>query len=63
MRSLMEAPKVPGKCPTQEGAWIQITFTLDPEHYRILWERAGEERRTIPSFVRESVISLLDHGK
>ena len=43
-----------------EGStWIQITFTLNPEQYRMLWERADNERRTIPDCVRESVMGFL----
>ena len=63
MQSVMEASEVPAKYQAPEGAWIQITFTLDPEHYRMLWERAEDEHRTIPSFVRESVINSLSKAK
>jgi hypothetical protein len=50
--------------PATEGlsdgsTWAQITFTLDIEHYRMLWNLADEEHRPISSFVRESVIDFL----
>ena len=63
MQSVMEAPEAPAKYQAPEGTWIQITFTLDPEHYRTLWERVEEEHRTIPGFVRESVIDFLEEIK
>ena len=52
MRNTAEERKSPN------GTWIQITFTLDPEHYRALWERAEEEHRTIAGFVRERVVAF-----
>ena len=55
----LERTKPLAKVPATAGTWIQITFTLDPEHYRVLWERADDLHRTIPGFVRESVISFL----
>lgn len=57
----IEVPGAKGKCrvPEIEGVWIQITFTLDPIHYKILWERAEDEHRTIPDFVRKSVLDVL----
>ena len=35
--------------------WIQITFTIDTEHYRALRDRAEAEDLTVPGFVRKSV--------
>lgn len=46
-----------------ESTWIEITFTLDPEHYRLLWERVEDEHRTIPGFVRASVVDALRECK
>jgi len=45
------------------GTWIQITFTLDPERYRELWQRADKERRAISSLVRQSVVDSLGEAK
>jgi hypothetical protein len=41
------------------GTWIQITFTLDHGHYRMLWEKAEEKSHTIPALVRDAVIRFL----
>ena len=49
--------------PAPANTWIQITFTLDPEHYRTLWGRAEKEHRTISSLVRESVMDFLNDGR
>lgn len=49
----------PVRSQTPESSWVRITFTLDPEHYRILWERAENERRPIASLVRENVLDSL----
>ena len=46
-----------------EGSWVQITFTLDPVHYRMLWERAETEHRTLSSLVRDRVIDLLEEAR
>ena len=54
-----ERKKLPAKLPAPASTWIQISFTLDPEHYQILWERAEGEHRTIPDLVRESVTEAL----
>ena len=59
MEDVMETSKTPEKCQTSEGTWIQITFTLAPEYYKTLWERAVSEHLTIPDFVRESVMDAL----
>jgi len=48
----------PGSRETS-GTWIQITFTLDSEHYRMLWEKAEKESRTVPALVRDTVIKSL----
>ena len=45
--------------PIGGSTWIQITFTLDPEQYRKLWDRADDEHRTIPNCIRESVVDYL----
>jgi len=50
----------PVRSQTPESSWVRITFTLDPEHYRTLWERAENEHRPIASLVRESVLAALD---
>ncbi|MFH1800115.1 MAG: hypothetical protein ABH891_04615 [Candidatus Omnitrophota bacterium] len=63
MRSVQEVPKAPAKPRVPEGTWMQITFTLDPAHYRRLWQRAEEEHRTLPDLVRESVICFLGEIK
>lgn len=42
-----------------DGTWVQITFTLDPERYQIFWERAEAERRTLSCLAREAVIRFL----
>ena len=52
------SPVLPGH-PMSDGTWVQITFTLDPEHYQILWERAEEEHRTLSCLAREAVIDYL----
>jgi hypothetical protein len=57
MQNVQEAPRA------TEGTWIRITFTLDPGHYRRLWQRAEEEHRTLPDLVRESVTSFLGEIK
>ena len=59
MQNVQEAPQVPAKPRAPEGTWIRITFTLDPVHYRRLWQRAEEEHRTLPDVVRESVTGFL----
>lgn len=63
MQSASETSKITAKCPAPEGTWIQIMFTLDPGHYRTLWERAEEEHRSVPGFVRESMIDFLEEIK
>ncbi|MFA7255593.1 MAG: hypothetical protein WC133_05810 [Candidatus Omnitrophota bacterium] len=55
----LERTKPLTKVPATAGTWIQITFTLSPEQYRMLWKRAEDEHRTIPAFVRESVANVL----
>jgi hypothetical protein len=55
----IQRKKSPAEAHAFEGTWIQITFTLDAEHYRALWERAEAEHRTIPAFVRETVTEAL----
>lgn len=59
----IEQIKSPAKVPASEGTWIQVTFTLDPEHYRTLWQRAEEEHRTLPGLIRDSVIGFLNGSK
>ena len=59
MQNIQETSKAPAKPKAPEGTWVQITFTLDNEHYQRLWERAEEEHRTVPGFVRESVVEFL----
>ena len=49
----------PTEVPEAAGTWLQITFTLSPEHYRLLWQRAEYERRTIPAVVRDVVVDSL----
>ena len=56
----IERTKPPAEASGPAGTWIQITFTLDSEHYRTLWRRAEEEHRTVPSLVRESVVDFLE---
>ena len=63
MPNVTEALKTPGKCPVPEGTWIQITFTLDPAHYRALWLRAEEEHRTVADLVRETMTGSLEKIK
>jgi hypothetical protein len=57
----IERAKPPLKTPAPEGTWVQITFTLDTEHYHALWQRAEAERRTIPAFVRSAVMDVLQY--
>lgn len=61
MNVLATVAEVKQEKESQAGGntWIQITFTLNPEQYRVLWERADDEHRTIPSCVRESVVDYL----
>ncbi len=56
----IERKKRSTQTPGSDGTWIQITFTLDPEHYHALWQRAEEEHRTLPGLARESVIDHLE---
>jgi hypothetical protein len=56
----MEGTKIAENAPVSTGSWIQVTFTLDPEHYRTLWQRAEKEHRTVSGFVRESVTGYLE---
>ncbi len=59
MPNTLKEAKVRRDDHTPAGTWIQITFTLDPEHYRTLWQRAEDEHRTIPALARESMIDFL----
>lgn len=59
MKSAVETSEAPVKCQAPESPWIQITFTLDPAHYKLLWQRAEEKHQTIPNIVRDSMISFL----
>gem|GEM_PF-2711085 len=59
MPSALKEAKTRTEDHAPAGTWIQITFTLDPEHYRTLWQRAEEERRTIPALARESMMDYL----
>jgi hypothetical protein len=63
MQNVQEAPQVVAKPRSPEGTWMRITFTLDNEHYRKLWQRAEEEHRTLPDVVRESVTGFLGEMK
>lgn len=47
------------ECLTSGSSWMQITFTLDVDLYRMLRDRAEAERLTVPGFVRESVTDAL----
>jgi hypothetical protein len=60
MQIIQEGPKRSTKPQASEGTWFRITFTLDNEHYRKLWQRAEEEHRTIPDLVRESVTGFFE---
>lgn len=59
----IERTKPLAEAPAPEGTWFQITFTLNPEHYRTLWERAEDEHKTIPSLIREHIIDSLSKTK
>jgi len=59
MQNIMTESKAPVNSATPEGTWMQISFTLDTEHYQMLWKRAEEAHLTIPDFVRESVVDAL----
>jgi hypothetical protein len=59
MQNTQEAPKAAAEPRASEGTWIRITFTLDNEHYRRLWQRAEKEHRTISDVVRENVVGFL----
>lgn len=48
------------KAPATAGTWIQVTFTLSSEQYRMLWQRAEEEHLAIPAFVRENILDYLE---
>ena len=63
MTNAIEPSKIPGKCPAPEGTWFQITFTLEPRHFRALWALADENHQTIPDLVRENVIHYLEEEK
>jgi hypothetical protein len=63
MQNVMEIPKVPVKYQASEGTWIQITFTVTPGQYRALRACAEEEHRSVPGFVRQSVIDSLSKTK
>jgi hypothetical protein len=63
MKPVAETPKTSPEDPMSGGTWVQITFTLDPEHYQILWERAEDERRTLSCLVHEAVINFLKRAK
>ena len=63
MQNVPESSTAPEKGPVPEGTWIQITFTLDPDDYRALWERAEEEHLTITSLVRQRVMDSFLEGK
>lgn len=59
MQNVQETPQAPAKPKAPEGTWFRITFTLDPAHYRRLWQRAEEEHRTLPDLVRENIVGSL----
>ena len=59
----IEGTKPQAKAPAPAGTWMQITFTLDSEHFRALWARAGQKGLTVPDLVRESVIDFLEEIK
>ena len=63
MEHLAKTSPVPPGPQGPDGTWVQITFTLDPERYQILWERAEEERRTLSCLARETVIKYLGRTK
>ena len=63
MEHVAEKSQVPPGYPMSDGTWVQITFTLDPKHYQILWERAEEEHRTLSCLVQEAVIDYLRKAK
>ena len=60
MQSVNEVSEAPVEYPEPEGSWIQITFTLDPEHYKMLWEQAEQARLTVSSFVRQKIMDSLE---
>lgn len=46
--------------PVSSGSsWMQITFTIDLERYRLLLDKAEEAHLTVPSLVREIVEEAL----
>jgi hypothetical protein len=51
---------MPAKSEGTEGTWVQITFTLDPGYYRILWRRAESEGRPVSELVRDAVTHYLE---
>lgn len=63
MADVVKASGTPPKVQPEACTWMQITFTLDHEHYRKLWERAEAEHRSVPSLVHESVIDFLMGAK
>jgi len=60
----MNVPETETKPATKHSVagdpWMQITFTIDTEHYRALRDRAEAEDLTVPGFVRKSVIDSLE---
>jgi len=55
-----ERAESPAGSLAPSGTWMQITFTLDTKHYRVLWNRAESVGLSIPDFVRESVMDALN---
>ena len=60
MSTLVTDTQPSSKHSTEGETWMQITFTMDPEHYRALRARAEEEGLSVPGFVRESVMDSLE---
>lgn len=59
MRVPVADTRPPAKYSAAADPWMQITFTIDLEHFRALRDRAEAKHLTVSGLVRESVIDSL----
>lgn len=48
---------------TTEGTWMQITFTLSSEEYKLLQKRAESSDSSVPVITREVISDFLEKAE